>query len=81
MTKNSNSFKYKIDRVNYFLQSDGDQIYFETLAQSFHNGQVLGLDVCIRKPLIATCSSDKSVRIWNYETWYIKTISKLHFTM
>lgn len=51
------------------LQSDGDQIYFETLAQSFHNGQVLGLDVCIRKPLIATCSSDKSVRIWNYETW------------
>lgn len=49
-------------------RSDGDQIYFETLAQSFHNGQVLGLDVCIRKPLIATCSSDKSVRIWNYET-------------
>merc|ERR1719494_349160 len=26
------------------------------------------MDVCIRKPLIATCGLDKSVRIWNYET-------------
>lgn len=24
------------------------------------------MDTCIRKPLVATCSSDKSVRIWNY---------------
>ena len=32
-----------------------------------HHSQ-LGLDVCIRKPLIATCSLDRSVRIWNFET-------------
>ena len=25
-----------------------------------------GLDTCIRKPLIATCGSDRSIRIWNY---------------
>lgn len=47
----------------------GDQATFEVLAQAFHNGQILGLDVCIRKPLIATCSLDRSVRIWNNETW------------
>ncbi|XP_025110126.1 cilia- and flagella-associated protein 57-like [Pomacea canaliculata] len=46
----------------------GDQAIFEVLSQTFHNGQILGLDVCIRKPLIATCSLDRSVRIWNYET-------------
>jgi len=46
----------------------GDQASFEVLAQSFHYGQVMGLDVCARKPLIATCSMDKSVRVWNYET-------------
>ncbi|KAK7495825.1 hypothetical protein BaRGS_00012815 [Batillaria attramentaria] len=46
----------------------GDQATFEVLAQAFHNGQILGLDVCIRKPLIASCSLDRSVRIWNYET-------------
>ncbi|KAL8584312.1 hypothetical protein ACOMHN_014731 [Nucella lapillus] len=46
----------------------GDQATFEVLAQAFHNGQIQGLDVCIRKPLIATCSLDRSVRIWNNET-------------
>jgi WD40 repeat protein len=24
------------------------------------------MDTCIRKPLIVTCSSDKSIRVWNY---------------
>ena len=24
------------------------------------------MDICIRKPLVATCSSDQSVRVWNY---------------
>lgn len=24
------------------------------------------MDVCLRKPLIATCGADKTVRIWNY---------------
>ena len=27
---------------------------------------VSGLDVCVRKPLIATCSTDKAVRLWNW---------------
>lgn len=27
---------------------------------------VTGLDMCVRRPLIATCSSDRSVRLWNY---------------
>ena len=25
------------------------------------------MDICIRKPLIVTCGSDKFIRIWNYE--------------
>ena len=49
----------------------GDQATFEILAQTFHYSQIMGLDVCARKPLIATCSMDKSVRIWNFETWYV----------
>jgi len=24
------------------------------------------MDVCTRKPLVATCGSDKVVRLWNY---------------
>jgi hypothetical protein len=30
------------------------------------NQAITGIDVCVRKPLVATCGADKSVRIWNY---------------
>ncbi|XP_071508423.1 cilia- and flagella-associated protein 57-like [Diadema antillarum] len=46
----------------------GDQATFEVLSQPFHFDMITGLDICIRKPLIATCSIDRSVRVWNYET-------------
>ncbi|KAI9224597.1 WD40-repeat-containing domain protein [Blastocladiella britannica] len=39
---------------------------FEPFAQPFHSGAVTGMDTCIRKPLIVTCSADRSVRVWNY---------------
>uniref|UniRef100_A0A4W4FFW9 EML-like second beta-propeller domain-containing protein n=1 Tax=Electrophorus electricus TaxID=8005 RepID=A0A4W4FFW9_ELEEL len=48
--------------------SKGEQAQFEFLSHSFHSGVITGLSVCIRKPLIATCSLDNSVRIWNFET-------------
>ncbi|KAI9344641.1 quinon protein alcohol dehydrogenase-like superfamily [Obelidium mucronatum] len=44
----------------------GDESKLEVFSQPFHHGQITGMDTCIRKPLIATCSSDKSVRVWNY---------------
>eukprot|EP00913_Durusdinium_trenchii_P002841 g2629.t1 len=33
---------------------------------SFHTGPIFGLDVCVRKPLVVTCGTDKTVRIWNF---------------
>ncbi|CAJ1399359.1 unnamed protein product [Effrenium voratum] len=33
---------------------------------SFHSGPIFGLDVCVRKPLVVTCGTDKTVRIWNF---------------
>jgi WD40 repeat protein len=53
--------------LNLCLQ--GDQAHFEVLSQTFHSSQVTGIDVCTRKPLIATCSLDRSIRIWNYDSW------------
>jgi len=46
----------------------GEQGAFDQLTHSFHSQGITGLDVCIRKPLIATCSMDRSIRIWNFET-------------
>ncbi|KAF1332535.1 Wd domain-containing protein, partial [Globisporangium splendens] len=48
-----------------------DAMNFELLSTSFHSpgiagSHITGLDTCVRKPLIATCGLDKSVRIWNY---------------
>ena len=34
--------------------------------QSFHTDCITGLEVCLRKSLVATCSADRTVRIWNY---------------
>ncbi|XP_070759353.1 cilia- and flagella-associated protein 57 isoform X2 [Enoplosus armatus] len=45
-----------------------EHAHFEFLSQSFHSKSITGLSVCIRKPLAATSSLDRSVRIWNYET-------------
>ncbi len=32
----------------------------------FHSSEVLGVSCCISKQLIATCSNDKTVNLWNY---------------
>ncbi|KAK5665187.1 hypothetical protein QVD99_008034 [Batrachochytrium dendrobatidis] len=45
-----------------------DDLKFDVFLEAYHYGPVTGLDLCIRKPLIVTCSSDKSIRIWNYQT-------------
>ncbi len=31
----------------------------------YHCQEINGMDICLRKPLIATCS-DKIINIWNY---------------
>ncbi|XP_027693938.1 cilia- and flagella-associated protein 57 isoform X3 [Vombatus ursinus] len=48
--------------------SKGEPAHFEFLMFPLHSASITGLATCIRKPLVATCSLDRSVRIWNYET-------------
>uniref|UniRef100_A0A8D1JCS1 Cilia- and flagella-associated protein 57 n=1 Tax=Sus scrofa TaxID=9823 RepID=A0A8D1JCS1_PIG len=48
--------------------SKGEPAHFEYLMYPLHSASITGLATCIRKPLIATCSVDRSVRIWNYES-------------
>lgn len=51
------------------FRQNGMQLYnFDPLAQNFHSNTITGLDVCARKPLVATSSLDCSIRIWNFET-------------
>uniref|UniRef100_A0A8C2YJP5 Cilia and flagella associated protein 57 n=1 Tax=Chinchilla lanigera TaxID=34839 RepID=A0A8C2YJP5_CHILA len=48
--------------------SKGEAAHFEYLLYPLHSASITGLATCIRKPLIATCSLDRSIRIWNYES-------------
>ncbi|XP_061115383.1 cilia- and flagella-associated protein 57-like [Conger conger] len=57
---------YTIDLVT--CQSGKDQPQFVFLSHSFHCGAIIGLSTCIQKPLLATCSMDRTVRIWNFES-------------
>jgi WD40 repeat protein len=41
---------------------------FDFVHTPFHTKEITGLDVCIRKQLVVTCSTDKSIKIWNYNT-------------
>lgn len=47
---------------------------FRSICQPFHAGAIVGLDCCIRKPLVATSSTDKSVRIWNTQDSVVETV-------
>uniref|UniRef100_A0A8C3K567 Cilia and flagella associated protein 57 n=1 Tax=Calidris pygmaea TaxID=425635 RepID=A0A8C3K567_9CHAR len=41
--------------------------YFTYLNFPLHSASITGLDICFWKPILATCSLDRSVRIWNYK--------------
>ncbi|KAJ3311697.1 Cilia- and flagella-associated protein 57 [Boothiomyces sp. JEL0838] len=45
-----------------------EEAKFEVFMEAFHYGAITSLDVCIRKPIVVTISSDKSIRFWNYLT-------------
>lgn len=54
-------------KVNVNLEKTSESsIKYEYLIYPFHSKAITGLDVCIKKELVATCSADKTVRIWNF---------------
>ena len=57
----------QIMKVNVNLEKPSDDAKYEYLIFPFHQRQIYGMDVCIKKEQIVTCSTDKSVRIWNYK--------------
>jgi len=50
-----------------FDRTSDEPIRFEPVVQSFHTAEVTGLDICVRKSLVATCSLDRTVKIWNFK--------------
>ncbi len=63
MTENNQLIK-----CNIALDGSEEASKFEYVIFNFHETHITGMDVCIRKQLLVTCSTDKTVRIWNYAT-------------
>ena len=47
-------------------ESGDEQMHL--LDKKFHSASVNRIGICVRKPLLVTVSSDRSVRVWNIET-------------
>ena len=61
-TETNQIFKMAIS----LLDNKNVEAFYEYLVHPFHSRFISGMDVCIKKNLIATCSSDKTVKIWSY---------------
>lgn len=59
---------HQLIKVSINLDRPYEEQKYEHLISSFHNKQIHGLDVCVKKELIATCSSDRTVRLWSFTT-------------
>ena len=53
-----------------------DRALIKYLISPFHSESIEGMDICINKPYIITCSKDKSVRVWDYQ-FRLHIISKI----
>ena len=56
--------------------SQGEFTELEPLLYPTHTGSVFGLGVCHRRPLFATCGTDRTVRVWNYSTRSLEMMKK-----
>lgn len=54
-------------KLKYESTKEQFKFTLEPVNLHFHSGPIVGMDVCVRKPLIATASKDKTIKIWNYE--------------
>ena len=64
-------------RVNMSLDGLDERITFQYVICNFHSQAISGMDVCIRKQLVVTCSKDKTIRIWNYATRNLDMVSAM----
>ena len=55
-------------KVHVNVEKPLDDSKYEYLVYPFHSRAISGMDICVKKNLVATCSIDKTVRIWNNPT-------------
>ena len=70
----SNGQLYQLDLSNDNAISDGANYKFPIC--EFHSDSIISIDVAKWKQLVATCSTDKTVRVWNYVHYHLEAWAK-----
>ncbi|CAK9258476.1 unnamed protein product [Sphagnum jensenii] len=63
-TMANNTLTYLPYQRLYFLSTDS--VPKEVVAETYHQAEITGMDICLLKPFAVSCSKDMSVRVWNY---------------
>jgi len=71
-TEQEDRIEYRefIRHVSSALLSHGTPkrtVLLTTYSQGHQVGPVLQVDVCVQRPIVVTCGTDKTVRVWNFE--------------
>lgn len=66
VTRNNQLLSFPLSSAEINKPEESQQ-HLKPLTQPFHCAGVSGVDACIRKPWVATCGHDRSVRVWNYD--------------
>jgi len=53
-----------------------DDVQYDYLVFPFHARTINGMDVCIKKHLVATSSIDKTIKVWHYGNQFSLEINK-----
>lgn len=56
----------QIIKVQLNMERPGDEVDYSYLVMPFHSKQVNGMDACIKKPFVATTSTDRTIKVWSY---------------
>jgi WD40 repeat protein len=49
-----------------------EEIQLKQVAHQLHSTEITGVDSCIRRPVVATCSLDRRVHLWNIKKRYFQ---------
>lgn len=64
MTSDNQLFEVKITS-QLIKDSDMKPVISLFHGPGLNHGGITGMDTCVRKPLVATCGMDRTVRVWN----------------
>jgi cilia- and flagella-associated protein 57 len=58
--------KYKKTKAELEIMEEMNYGVFRLIADPGHSDKVISADLCVRKPYLATCSPDKTLKVWDY---------------